>query len=319
MAKYRDALPQLGDGLFLADGGLETTLVFLEGIPLPDFAAFPLVATAQGEAVLRRYLRPYTEIAIRHRAGLILESPTWRASADWGTRLGHDPAALADLNRRSIALLESIRAEVESERTRVVLNGVLGPRGDGYVPGRTMSAGEAETYHAQQIEAFAETPADLLSAMTLNYVDEAIGISRAARRAGMPVVISFTVETDGRLPTGQSLREAIERVEAATAAYPAYYGINCAHPSHIEPALREAGGWTERVRSLRANASRKSHAELNDSSELDAGNPAELARECAALKQGLPRLSVLGGCCGTDARHVELIAAACAPLFPAAS
>jgi homocysteine S-methyltransferase len=192
---------------------------------------------------------------------------------------------------------------------------VIGPRGDGYVPGRVMSVDEAASYHAPQVEAFADTSADLLSAMTLNYVEEAIGIAHAAQRAAMPVVISFTVETDGKLPTGQSLRDAIELVEAATAGYPAYYGVNCAHPCHIEPALGEPGAWTRRIRSLRANASRMSHAELNDSSELDAGDPAELGRDYVALKRRLPQLNVLGGCCGTDARHVAQIASACAPLF----
>lgn len=179
-----------------------------------------------------------------------------------------------------------------------------------------MSAGEAESYHAAQVDTFAETAADLLSAMTLNYVDEAVGIARAARRAGMPVVIAFTVETDGRLPTGQSLQEAIERVEAEPGAYPAYYGVNCAHPAHIELALSAGGAWADRIRCLRANASRKIHAELNEASELDSGDPAQLGREFAALARRLPRLNVLGGCCGTDARHVEQIAAACRPLFP---
>jgi S-methylmethionine-dependent homocysteine/selenocysteine methylase len=315
MAKYRSALPQLGGQLFLADGGLETTLVFLERVPLPEFAAYPLVATSEGEALLRAYFRPYADLALRHATGFVLEAPTWRANADWGARLGHDRAALAALNRRAIRLLESLRAEIESERTPVVLNAIVGTRGDGYVPGRTMSSAEAEAYHAEQIETFADTAADLVSAMTLNYVEEAIGIARAARRAAMPVAISFTVETDGKLPTGQPLREAIERVEAESAGYPAYYGINCAHPAHFEAVLREPGSWRERIVSLRANASRRSHAELNEASELDVGDPAELGREYAALKRRLPALRVLGGCCGTDARHVGQIAAACAPLF----
>jgi homocysteine S-methyltransferase len=315
MARTREALPQLGSRLFLADGGLETTLVFLEGIALPDFAAYPLLGSAEGEAVLRRYFRPYTELAVRHGAGLLLETPTWRASADWGARLGHDREALGALNRRGVRVLEALREEVASERTPVVLNAVIGPRGDGYVPGRTMTPAEADAYHREQIETFADTAADLVSAMTLNYVEEAIGIVRAARRAGMPVAVSFTVETDGKLPTGQALREAIERVELETAGYPAYYGINCAHPAHFAAVLREPGAWRDRIRSLRANASRRSHAELNEASDLDAGEPAELGREYATLKRALPGLSVLGGCCGTDARHIGEIAAACAPLF----
>ncbi|MBA2706901.1 MAG: homocysteine S-methyltransferase family protein [Gemmatimonadaceae bacterium] len=315
MARYRDKLPQRDRSLYLTDGGLETTLIFHERLELPDFAAFHLLQTPEGEAALRKYFRTYAEIARLFSTGLILESATWRANADWGTRLGYTPETLADANRTAVRMLEEIRGEYESERNRVVISGCLGPRGDGYVADGAMSEQEAESYHQAQVETFAGSAADMVCAITMNYVEEALGITRAAQRAVMPVAISFTVETDGNLPTGQALKAAIEKVDEATSGYPSYYMINCAHPTHFEHRLTEDGLWLDRIQGLRANASRKSHTELNESPDLDAGNPVELGQEYAILKQRLSNLNVLGGCCGTDHRHVEQIARACVPLF----
>ena len=316
MTQYRKSLPQLGGDFFLTDGGIETTLIFLEGMELPDFAAFHLLKRKEGVEALRRYFRTYAALAQRHGTGLVLESPTWRASADWGAKLGYGAKEIVEANRGAIALMEEVRAEV---RGKAVISGCIGPRGDGYQPGKRMSAREAEAYHATQVRAFEDSAADMVAAITMNYPEEAIGIANAAKEAGMPVAVSFTVETDGRLPAGMTLGAAIERVETFTSAYPAYYMINCAHPAHFEAVLGAGEAWAKRIRGLRANASRKSHAELNDSTELDIGDPAELAREHAALKRRLPQLNVLGGCCGTDHRHVDQIAAACAPLFPKAA
>jgi homocysteine S-methyltransferase len=316
MARFRSALPQLRGDFFLADGGIETTLIFLEGLDLPHFAAFHLLSRAQGEAALRKYFHGYAALAERFDAGLILESATWRASADWGSRLGYGEDALADANRRAIRLLEEIRDERQSGTKEVVISGCVGPRGDGYVPDRAMSEAQAQAYHRHQIETLSDTAADMVTAITMNYAEEAVGIARAAKAAGMPVAIAFTVETDGRLPTGQSLRQAIEQVDAASAGHPAYYMINCAHPTHFAHLFSGGEAWTERIRGVRANASRKSHAELNDSTELDIGDPDELGRQYAELKRRLPQLNVMGGCCGTDERHIERIAAACSPLFP---
>jgi len=318
MNTYRNSLPQLGDGLFLTDGGIETTLIFHEGLELPDFAAFHLLKTDEGEAALRKYFRTYADLARRFGTGLILESATWRSNPDWGARLGYLTEELAEINRKAILMLEEIRSEYQDENMPVVISGCIGPRGDGYVPDDLMSAWEAEVYHRDQIEVFAASSADLVTAITMNYVDEAIGIAQAARNADIPVVISFTVETDGNLPTGQTLKSAIEQVDEATDGYPAYYMINCAHPTHFEHIIAEGGAWLDRVRGVRANASHRSHAELNEAPDLDQGNPIELGSQYARLKQRISSLNVMGGCCGTDHRHVEQIAQACAPLFQVA-
>jgi len=305
MSTYRQHLPQLRDELFLTDGGLETTLIFHEGVALPSFAAFDLLKDAMGTAVLHRYFGRYAAIARAQGSGLVLETPTWRANPDWAATLGYDAIALADANRRSVGLLLEVRNEFGGGP--LVISGNLGPRGDGYQAGARMSAAEAEAYHAPQIRVFAETDADMVAAFTMTYAEEAIGIVRAAKAAGMPVVISFTTETDGRLPSGETLDQAITRTDEATGGEPAYYMINCAHPTHLAGALERDGAWRERVRGLRANASRRSHAELDESPDVDAGDPDELARQYDELRAAFPRLSVVGGCCGTDYRHVDAI------------
>ena len=305
---YRDRLPQLEGGLFITDGGIETTLIYHRGLELPAFAAFDLLKDEAGTDALRRYYAPYVELAERRRLGFVAESPTWRASARWGAELGYGPVELAAFNRRAIALMEELRAT----HPLLVISGCVGPSDDGYDPKRLLTADEAEAYHSPQVETFAGTAADMVSAITMTYAEEAIGVTRAAQRAGLPVVISFTVETDGRLPSGQSLAEALVQVDGETDDAPAYYMINCAHPTHIEGILRDPS-IRERVRGLRANASRLSHAELDEAAELDSGDAADLATRYAGLIGDLPNLNVLGGCCGTDLRHVAAIAGAVAP------
>lgn len=312
--KYRSRLPQLSDRVFLTDGGMETTFVFLDGIDLPCFAAFDLLKTESGTEHLRRYYETYARMATRADLGFVLESATWRANPDWGRKLGYSQEALAQANRKSIDLLVELRWEHETVLSPMVISGAIGPRGDGYRPDAMMGTVEAENYHAEQIAVFRTTAADMVSAFTLNYVNEAIGIARAARAAEMPVALSFTLETDGRLPTGETLGEAIMQVDAATHAAPAYYMINCAHPEHFADALDSGAPWVNRLRGLRANASKRSHAELDVAPDLDAGDPAELGRAYGELRRRLKHLTVLGGCCGTDHRHVEQICFACEPV-----
>ena len=202
---------------------------------------------------------------------------------------------------------------LDAASSPVVVTGCIGPRADAYRRAERMSEDEAGDYHRDQIEVLAATDADLIHAMTLTYTAEAIGMARAAVAAGVPVAVYFTTETDGRLPDGTALADAIAAVDAATGSAPAYYGVNCAHPAHFETAL-PGGAAGVRVRSVRANASRKSHAELDASPELDAGDPAELAGDYVRLRARHPGITILGGCCGTDARHVQAIADACVPL-----
>jgi S-methylmethionine-dependent homocysteine/selenocysteine methylase len=310
MAKYRQHLPQLKGDVFLTDGGIETTLIFQAGLDLPFFAAFHLLKDAQGTEALRRYFARHAAIARQHGAGFILESATWRASSDWGDKLGYSRRALDEANRKAIALLHALRLDLETERAPMVISGCVGPRGDGYNPGVIMSPEEAEAYHAAQIGTFAATEADLVTAITMTNTNEAIGVTRAARATGMPVVISFTVETDGTLPTGQPLQEAIQEVDAKTGRAPAYYMINCAHPSHFEAVL-DGQAWMERLRGIRANASKRSHAELDEATDLDDGDPVELGQQYRDLRARFSQINVLGGCCGTDHRHIEQIATAC--------
>lgn len=316
MARYRNALPQLNGDLFLMDGGMETTLVFHQGYDLPHFAAFDLLRDKEGRGALRRYYDDYVPLAKASGAGFILESVTWRASPDWGKKLGYSSEGLAAANRLAIGMLEDVRKAYEDDATTIVISGCVGPRGDGYNPREIMSEFEAEWYHQEQIQTLAGTAADVISAMTITNVPEAIGITRAAKAVGMPVVISFTVETDGRLPTGDSLGDAIQAVDEATDGGPAYYMINCAHPTHFEDEIAARAPWMLRIRGLRANASTRSHAELDEATELDDGSPKELGDQYRDLRRSMPWLNVLGGCCGTDHRHIAAVTDACVNDLP---
>ncbi|UJW73723.1 homocysteine S-methyltransferase family protein [Rhizobium sp. SL42] len=312
MAKYRQQLPQLEGGDFLTDGGMETTFVFHRGMELPHFAAFPLLDSDDGRSELLSYIEPYILLAQQRGVGFILDTPTWRANADWGHKLGYDRKALHDLNLRAVDFAEACRNRWETRATPVVISGIIGPRGDAYKGGQTDVA-EAHDYHADQVASFAQSAADMVSAMTINTVEEATGIALAAAEHGIPCVVSFTVETNGRLLNGTSLQHAIERTDDATNGAPVYYMVNCAHPTHFDQALAVDAPWVRRIHGLRANASAKSHAELDESETLDIGDPADLGRRYRTLRRDFPGFRILGGCCGTDHRHVAAICEACTP------
>ena len=289
----------------VTDGGLETDLIFHHGIDLPHFAAFPLVGDDRGRDVLAGYYEEYALIAERAGVGLMLETPTWRANTDWATRLGYDASALAAVNRDAVGFLRALGERWSNRLPSIRVSGQIGPRGDGYRPGAAVDADEAAAYHRPQIAAFAEAGADVTTALTLTDVGEALGIVAAAEDVGLPVAISFTVETDGRLPGGTTLAEAIETVDAAGG--PAYYLVNCAHPDHVERGLGEDGPWRERIHGLRVNASTMSHEELDEATELDDGDPVALADAHHRLERSLPAVRIVGGCCGTDSRHVAAL------------
>ncbi|GAA1849727.1 homocysteine S-methyltransferase family protein [Microlunatus capsulatus] len=286
----------------VTDGGLETDLVFHAGVPLPFFAAFPLLDDEGGRALLRTYYRGYAEVALRAGVGLLLETPTWRANPDWGARLAVDAAALARTNRAAVAFLSDLGGDYAARLPAVTVSGVLGPRGDGYRTDGAVDPDEAADYHRPQLAAFAEAGADLADALTLTTAGEAVGVVRAARSVGLPVAVSFTLETDGRLPDGSLLADAVEEVDADGG--PDFFLLNCAHPQHVLRALAEPGGWQARIRGLRCNASTASHAELDEAEQLDEGDLDVFAAGHDAIRSRLPWLTVLGGCCGTDVRHV---------------
>ena len=294
------SLPQLSGRPVVTDGGLETDLIYHHGVDLPEFAAFPLVDDERGRELLLHYYGEYVDIAARAGVALQLETPTYKANAEWAGRLGYSAGDLRRANRDSVTLLQRLRDRAGIET--LLVSGCVGPRGDGYTGGDAADPDEAAAYHAAQIEAFAEAGADLVTAFTLTGTGEAIGIVRAARAAGLPVAVSFTVEVDGRLPDGTPLPTAVTTVDAE--GRPDYFMVNCAHPTHIAPGLADSGDWRSRIVGLRANASVRSHEELDASTELDEGDPVELARAQDALRPSLPNLAVVGGCCGTDARHV---------------
>lgn len=303
-------LPQLQGKPFLTDGGLETTLIFHDGIDLPCFASIALFGREGGREALDRYFETYLAIARARQIGFVLESATWRASRDWAAPLGLSEAELLEFNRLAIRQLHRLRSRHETPEMSIVISGCIGPRGDGYDPGVVMTVDEARDYHCWQIDVFRQEAVDMVTAMTMTNIPEATGVALAARAAGLPVAIALTVETDGHLPTGETLADAIAAVDAATNDRPAYYMINCAHPSHFEGILDEDADWTDRIRGIRANASRLSHAELDEATELDAGDLAELGDDYARLLRRFPEITVVGGCCGTDHRHVGAMAGA---------
>lgn len=300
------------DEYYLTDGGMETTLVFHYGIELPHFAAFELINHPEGWDAFRKYYKPYFNIAKKYGLPFILETPTWRANTDWGYKLGYSEKALAEENRKAVRFIRKLKNSADTGPVKFLLSGCIGPRGDGYVVGQAMTVQQAHQYHLPQILAFSQEKVDLVTAMTINYSDEAAGIVKAAKEARVPVVISFTLETDGCLPNGETLREAIEKTDALTDSYAEHFMINCAHPEHFKHVLQEDGDWKKRIRGIRANASTKSHAELDESETLDTGDKCKLAESYQELKRWLPNLKIIGGCCGTDHSHLEEV---CRHLF----
>jgi homocysteine S-methyltransferase len=309
MSKYRNQLPQLSGDLFLTDAGLETDLIFNHGIEIREFAAHTLLPDPKGREAIANYLRGFLSLANHYDSGLILDSQTWKAHLHWAEDLRASEQELHQTNKDSVAFIAELRDEFVGNKKPIVLNGVIGPRGDAYAPEARLAAKEAEEYHAKQIGWLAETEVDMITAMTFTQSDEAIGLVHAARSAGLPVVVSFTVETDGRLPTGQPLKEAIREVDEATEGAAAYFMVNCAHPDHFSNILEDSR-WANRIRGLRCNASRLSHEELDNCEVLDDGDPEELANQYKTFTTQMPWLNVFGGCCGSDLRHITQIAKA---------
>jgi len=292
---------------FLTDGGFETWMFFKEGFEAPEFAALVLMDDPAARVAMRQYFDRFLDFAEQAGTGFVLDTNTWRGNLGWGPKLGFTEAGMIRLTADAVAFARDIRAAWCERVSPILVNGVVGPAGDGYVAGAPMDAGTARRSHAPQIRVLAEGGVDMVSALTMTNVSEAIGIVEAAAGAGLPVVVSFTVETDGRLPTGQTLGEAITATDDATDSAPLYYMVNCAHPDHFGTTLSAREDWIGRVGGLRSNASRLSHAELDAAEALDDGDPAEFGLQHADLARRLPGLRVIGGCCGTDHRHVGCV------------
>ncbi len=292
-----------------ADAGLETAMIFHEGFDLPEFASFVLLDSAKGRAALDRWFDGFVALARNGGTGFVLDTATWRANMGWAAALGLDEAGIRRVNAEAVAFARDWRAARETADLPILINGVIGPSGDGYRIEVTRAAEEAAHIHEPQVQALAKAGVDMVTAVTMTHADEAIGVALAAGEAGLPHVLSFTVETDGALPSGQGLQDALAEVEAATGGSPLFYMVNCAHPSHF--AHRLQGPMRDRIGGIRANASRLSHAELDAATELDDGDPVAFGADYAVLSAHLPGLRIIGGCCGSDHRHV---AAACGHL-----
>ncbi len=301
---------------FLTLGGTETFLIFQKGIPLREFCAFEVFENEPAFRMLEKeFLRPTADAALEYGYGLLADCMVWRASPDYVVKLGYARDAVARLNAVAVERMRGFVERWRSDRgvapddAPIVLMGELGPRGDGYriQDGAPISPDYAQAYHAYQMGALAVAGADMVGALTMTSAGETIGIVRSARDRNLPILVSPTLETDGTLPDGSSLRSFVDEVDQATDGYPLGYMVNCAHPTHLAPALVSGGPWLDRFVGFRANASCKSHAELDASTELDAGNPAELGRQMHDLRTR-HGLHIIGGCCGTDVSHIFAMA-----------
>lgn len=295
------------DRPFLTDGGMETWLFFQQRFEAPEFAAIMLLEDDGAKAALDRYFDGFLTLAEEAGTGFVLDTNTWRGCPAWAESIGVTQADLLRMSALAVDFAKDVRTRWSGRVSPILVNGVVGPSDDGYNPGRLLSVPEARAVHQDQISIFARAQVDMVSAITMPSVEESIGITQAAGEFGLPVVVSFTVETDGRLPTGDLLGEAIDKVDAASGTPPAYYMINCAHPDHFRDALERDEAWIARIGGLRANASRLSHAELDGAEELDQGDPEEFGRLHVPFADLLPNLRVVGGCCGTDHRHVGCV------------
>ena len=306
MSQPTPRLPHQTDEIFLTDGGTETWLMYKRGFELPKFSAFHLLNDERSVQALREYYMAFAKVAVKLGTPFIFDSLTYRASRDWGALLGYSAEGLAEMNHKCFELYRECAAAAGMAPENTVISGCIGPKGDAYQTNQDLTAESAEIYHREQIGTFKKAGTDIVTALTLNTTDEAIGIARASAKAGIPSVISFTVEKDRKLRSGETLKQAIEKVDAATSSAPAYYMINCSHPVDFGPVLA-IEPWANRIQGLRANASSLDHGTLCQLGHLEEGDPDELAGQYVDIRAAHPKMNVFGGCCGTDYMHVEKI------------
>lgn len=299
-------LPQQTGRLMTSAGGFETWMQYVDGFQLRHFCGFELLNDARGVACLKDYHRKVVEAAVANGFGVINEGLHYRASRDWGALTGFSREGLEEINIRGVEFYRDFAKEYATAETPMTVSGAIGPKGDAYNVGRVPDAAEAEDYHSEQILTMCKAGVDQVTAMTFSGVEEAIGFCRAAKAAGVPVVVSFFVVRGGRLKGGESLEEAITRVDAATGNAPAYFMINCTHPTEFEPSLTE-GAWTNRLGGFMPNAVAAETLDLCKLGHLEDGDPEELGDQMAGLARRFGHVNVWGGCCGTDGRHVGQI------------
>jgi S-methylmethionine-dependent homocysteine/selenocysteine methylase len=304
----QDIPPRLDGRFYLTEGGTETEVLYKWGFELPEFAMYPLLDNAEAHEVIKNIYRRYFEAAERHDTGMLILGHDYRASPDWGAKLGYSPEGLAEMQRRTIEFLDGMRREYEGRVRDVYIGGCIGPRGDAYGTGGDISEAEAEAYHSVQLTTLGSTRADLAVATTFNNIPEAVGVVRAAERIGIPIGVNLTLTTEGRLRSGPTLREAVETIEERTNGAAAWFGTNCAHPLEFAGALADAGPWLERLRCIRPNAVQMDQIALCKLGHLEDGDPVELGQQMGEVARLLPRADILGGCCGTDERHLGEIA-----------
>jgi S-methylmethionine-dependent homocysteine/selenocysteine methylase len=304
----RDFPPRLENKFYLTEGGTETDVLYKWGFELPEFAMFPLLDDPKADQVIRDIYRRYFDVAEKHDTGMLIVGHDYRASPDWGAKLGYTPEGLADMERRTIGFLDSIRREYEDRVSDVYIAGGVGPRGDAYGTGGGITEAEAEDYHSVQLTTLKSTPADMAIALTINNIAEAVGIVRAAESIDIPIGISLTLTTEGRLGSGPTLRDAIETIEEKTNGAAAWFGTNCSHPLEFASALADDGPWRDRLRYVRPNAAKMDKVALCKLGHLEDGDPVELGEQMGGVARRFPRADILGGCCGTDERHLGEIA-----------
>jgi S-methylmethionine-dependent homocysteine/selenocysteine methylase len=293
--------------LFLTEAGIETELMYKWGFEIPHFAMFALLENDQIVSTLRGMYRSYLDVAAKHEMSFLMGGFDYRASPDWAELLGYGPEALKEANLRCLDFHRQMGAEYASDVPEAVTMGCVGPRGDAYQLNRTISEAEAEDYHSVQLTTLRDAKVPLVYAATFNNIPEAVGVVRAARRLGLPIALSFSLDSNSKLKSGPSVKEAIEAVDEATDRAPEFYAINCSHPVEFEPAL-EPGSWIERLRNLRPNASKMEKIALCKLGHLEEGDPIELGQLMGQLAKRYPHMDIWGGCCGTGEVHLEEIA-----------
>jgi S-methylmethionine-dependent homocysteine/selenocysteine methylase len=302
--------PQREGIYFLTEGGQETEIQYRYGHDLPEFAMYPLLENTKAKSDLKAMYSQVFDVAAEHGFAVMISGLDYRGSPDWGKKLGYSRQGLADALEQSIVFLREVAQPYIGQISAILIGGQVGPRGDAYSLNRSITAQESEDYHGFQLEVLKRMEVDFVWGATFNGIPEALGLARAAARMALPLTISFTLDSNHRLKSGPSLKEAIEAVDAeAGDAKPAFYGINCSHPIEFEPAL-EPGDWVQRIRSLRPNASAKDKGELCSIGHLEEGDPADLGRRIGTLSERYPHIDIFGGCCGTWARHLGEIARA---------